>query len=134
MLAPRLLWPEQPFPAQHAGCALESCQTSKPTLATAIPHSAAESGLARGAGWFREELEREKWEGRGHARQVTVVSQYLRAALPLPLTLLCLSWCSVSFLGLLAEHCACCFGFASLSEDIRILGEAFRASSVSLSW
>lgn len=54
--------------------------------------------------------------------------------LPLPLTLLCLSWCSVSFLGLLAEHCACCFGFASLSVEIRVLGEAFRASSVSLSW
>lgn len=96
------LWPKQPFPAQRTGCALESCQTSQPLLATAIPHSAAESGLAKGAGWLGEELEREQWEGRGHARQVAVVSQYMRVALPLPLTLLCHSWCSVSFLGLLA--------------------------------
>lgn len=97
------LWPKQPFPAQRTGCALESCQTGQPLLAMAIPHSAAESGLAKGTGWLGEELEREQWEGRGHARQVAVVSQDMRAALPLPLTLLCHGWCSVSFLGLLAE-------------------------------
>lgn len=76
-----VLWPKQPFPAQHTGCALESCQSSHPTLATGILHSAAESGLAKSAGWLREELEREQWEGRGHAKQVAVVSQYMRAAL-----------------------------------------------------
>lgn len=98
-----MLCPEQPFPAQHTGCALESCQSSKPTLAEAIPPSATESGLEKGAGWLGEELEREQWEGRGRARQVAVVSQYLNAALPLPLALLCLGWSSVSFPGLLAE-------------------------------
>lgn len=37
-----------------------------------------------------EELGREEWEGRGHGRQVTPVSEHTRAAVPLPLPLLCL--------------------------------------------
>lgn len=97
-----VLWPEQPFPAQHTGCALESCQTSKPRLAMAIPHS--QLSLA----WQKVQDGSERsWRGRNSWGE-TMAGRWLWCLSawgcpPLPLTLLCLGCCSGSSLGLMAE-------------------------------